>query len=125
MLQPSLEKAVFRPEKRILAFHPQRSRPPCPWADDACLGGERAGRPGRGSPNKVPFVAAVSLNGDGHPIYAKMAPLPGFTRKAVAAWAGADLAPGCVVHSGGLSCFAAVADAGCEHRPTVAGGRKP
>jgi hypothetical protein len=93
--------------------------------DDAYLGGERAGKPGRGSENKVPFVAAVSLNGAGHPLYVKMAPLPGFTRKAVAAWAEADLAPGCVVHSDGLSCFAGVADAGCEHRPTVAGGRKP
>jgi len=93
--------------------------------DDAYLSGERAGKPGRGSENKAPFVAAVSLNGGGHPVYVKMAPLPGFTRKAVAAWAEADLAPGCVVHSDGLSCFAGVADAGCEHRPTVAGGRKP
>jgi hypothetical protein len=54
----------------------------------------------------------------------RIAALPGFTRKAVAAWAAADLAPGCVVFSDGLSCFAGVADAGCEHQPTVAGGRK-
>jgi len=37
--------------------------------DDTCLGGERAGgKHGRGSENKVPFVAAVSLNGAGNPL---------------------------------------------------------
>lgn len=30
---------------------------------------------------KLLFVAAVSLNGDGHLVYVKMAPLPGFTRR--------------------------------------------
>ena len=93
--------------------------------DDAYLGGEQAGKPGRGSANKVPFVAAVSLDADGHPVYVKMAPVPGFTRKAIADWARADLRPGCVVSSDGLSCFAGVADAGCQHRPTVVAGRKP
>ena len=39
--------------------------------DDAYLGGERAGgKPGRGSENKVPFVAAISLNYDGNPLAA-------------------------------------------------------
>ena len=37
--------------------------------DDAYLGGERVGgKSGRGSENKVPFVAAVSLNAEGHPM---------------------------------------------------------
>ena len=41
--------------------------------DDAYLGGERAGgKPGRGSENKVPFVAAVSLNEAGHPMHIKL-----------------------------------------------------
>jgi hypothetical protein len=35
--------------------------------DDAYLRGERAGKRGRGSPNKVPFVAAVETTQDGHP----------------------------------------------------------
>ena len=40
--------------------------------DDAYLGGERAGgKPGRGTENKVPFVAAVSLNKHGHPMSIK------------------------------------------------------
>lgn len=94
--------------------------------DDAYLGGELpGGKAGRGSENKVPFVAAVSLNAQGHPAYAKMVPVPGFTRKAIAEWAGDSLSPGCVVVSDGLACFSGVADVGCEHRPVVVGGRKP
>jgi transposase-like protein len=45
--------------------------------DDAYLGGERSGgTPGRGSENKVPFVAAVSLNDEGNPQYVKLAICP-------------------------------------------------
>ncbi len=36
--------------------------------DDAYLGGERSGgKAGRGSENKIPFVAAVSVDDEGHP----------------------------------------------------------
>ena len=50
--------------------------------DDVYLGGElTGGTPGRGSENKVPFVAAVSLSPEGHPLYTKMAAVPGFTRR--------------------------------------------
>jgi len=94
--------------------------------DDAYLGGELAGgKAGRGSENKVPFVAAVSLNAEGHPVYVKMALVPGFTRKAMADWAKVDLSPGCRVFSDGLACFAGVTDAGCQHQPTIVGTRKP
>ena len=69
-------------------------------ADDAYLGGELAGgKAGRGSENKVPFVAAISLSAEGRPLYIKMALVPGFTRKAVFDWATADLTPGCIVTS--------------------------
>ena len=92
--------------------------------DDAYLGGELSGgTAGRGSENKVPFL--VSVDADGHPVHAKLSPLSGFTRKAVAAWARAHLVPGSVVVSDGLSCFAGVCDAGCEHQPVVVGKRKP
>jgi hypothetical protein len=48
--------------------------------DDAYLGGERTGgKVGRGSENKVPFVAAVSFNEEGHPLRAKLTLVPGFT----------------------------------------------
>lgn len=94
--------------------------------DDAYLGGELSGgTAGRGSQNKVPFLAAVSVDADGHPVHAKLTPVAGFTRKAVAAWAGDSLAPGSVVVSDGLACFAGVVDAGCEHHPVVVGKRKP
>jgi hypothetical protein len=40
--------------------------------DDAYLGGEcPGGKAGRGSENKVPIVASISLNAEGHPIHAK------------------------------------------------------
>ena len=94
--------------------------------DDAYLGGELAGgKAGRGSENKVPFVAAISLNAKGRPMYIKMAPISGFTRKAIAIWANEDLTSGCVVTSDGLGCFAGVIDAGCQHKVIIAGGRKP
>jgi transposase-like protein len=94
--------------------------------DDAYLGGELAGgTAGRGSENKVPFVAAISLSAEGHPMYIKMAPVPGFTRRAIGEWAQADLSPGCWVMSDGLACFAGVTDAGCQHQPVIVGARKP
>lgn len=94
--------------------------------DDAYLGGElTGGKAGRGSENKVPFVAAISLNDEGHPLYIKMTPVPGFTIKAISAWAKVDLSPGCQVISDGLACFNGVTDAGCQHIAMIAGGRKP
>jgi transposase-like protein len=94
--------------------------------DDAYLGGERSGgKAGRGSENKVPFVAALSLDDDGHPLRIKLTTVSGFTLKAIAAWAKANLAPDCSVLSDGLACFTAVTEAGCQHQTIVAGGRKP
>ena len=94
--------------------------------DDAYLGGERGGgTAGRGSENKVPFVAAVSIDPEGHPQYVKLAPVNGFTLEAVGQWAQAALMPGTRVVSDGLGCFAAVTSAGCLHTPIVVGQRKP
>jgi transposase-like protein len=94
--------------------------------DDAYLGGElNGGTAGRGSENKVPFIGAVSLDEEGHPLRAKFTQLPGFTRTAIAAWASANLSPASTVVSDGLACFAGVTDAGCTHQPTVVGSRKP
>jgi hypothetical protein len=43
--------------------------------DDSYLGGELpGGKAGRGSENKIPIVAAVSLNEAGHPIHARSQP---------------------------------------------------
>ena len=94
--------------------------------DDAYLGGERSGgKAGRGSENKVPFVAAVSLNAHGHPMYMKLALVSGFTSQAIGNWAKLNLASGSRVMSDGLGCFAAVAEAGCIHTPFVVGSLKP
>ena len=94
--------------------------------DDAYLGGERSGgKSGRGSENKVPFVAAVSVDAKGRPLYMKLHLVTGFTSEAISKWAKAALVPGTLVKSDGLACFAAVIDAGCVHAPTVVGALKP
>jgi len=94
--------------------------------DDAYLGGELSGgKAGRGSENKVPFVAALSLDDNNHPLRIKLTPVSGFTSKAIADWAKTNLAPGCSVLSDGLSCFAAVTEANCQHQSIVVAGRKP
>ena len=94
--------------------------------DDAYLGGERTGgKSGRGSENKVPFLAAVSLNERGHPMRIKLSTIKGFTLNAVSDWAQTNLMPDSYVFSDGLACFSAVTDANCHHHVVVAGGRKP
>ena len=94
--------------------------------DDAYLGGERTGgKVGRGSENKVSFVAAVSLTDENRPLRVRLTPVPGFTLKAIAVWAKFHLVPGSVVFSDGLACFGTVTAAGCSHLPTVMAGRKP
>ena len=94
--------------------------------DDAYLGGElTGGKAGRGSENKVPFVAALSLDEEGHPLRIKLTPVSGFTNKAIADWAKTNLTPNCTVLSDGLACFAAVTKAGCQHQAIIASGRKP
>jgi transposase-like protein len=52
--------------------------------DDVYWGGEhRGGKRGRGSENKTPFVAAVALNKEGHPIQMKMNVVEGFKTDAI------------------------------------------
>ncbi len=94
--------------------------------DDAYLGGERCGgKAGRGSENKVPIVAAVSLDDAGHPRHVKLATVATFSFAAIADWAQDSLAIGCEVISDGLACFRAVAEVGCFHHPVVVRGRHP
>jgi len=93
--------------------------------DDAYLGGERPGKPGRGSPNKQPFVAAVELAQNGRPQRVKMTALAGFTSRAIEQWAQRNVLPESDVCSDGLACFDAVIDAGSAHSYVVVGRRKP
>ena len=84
--------------------------------DDAYLGGELSGgKVGRGSENKIPIVAAVSLNEAGHPIHARITAVSGFSSEAISDWAKHHLAPGSHVISDGLACFCAVTTANCHH----------
>ena len=94
--------------------------------DDAYLGGELpGGKAGRGSENKVPIVAAVSLNEAGHPIHAKITAVSGFSGEAIAAWAQRHLEPGTHVLSDGLACFRAVTTANCLHKAVITSGKHP
>jgi hypothetical protein len=86
--------------------------------DDSYLGGELpGGKAGRGSDNKIPIVAAVSLNEAGHPIHARITAVSGFSSEAIAEWAKRHLAPGSQGLSDGMACFRAVTTAGCQTLP--------
>lgn len=90
--------------------------------DDAYLGGEMAGVGGRGSPNKIPFIAVVETTEDKHPLRIQLRTVSGFRHYAIANWAYHNLTPGSTVWSDGLACFAAVKQAQCRHIPVVTGG---
>lgn len=91
--------------------------------DDVYYGGERHnGKRGRGSSDKVPLVAAVSLSTEGHPIRMTMNTVTGFTLKEIESWATNKLKEGSHVTSDGLACFSAVKKAKCTHEAIVTGG---
>lgn len=92
--------------------------------DDAYQGGEKAGKPGRGAANKLPFVAAVATR-DGRPIYMQLRCLPGFTKAAIEAYARANIVPGSRVLSDGLNCFNGIVAAGLAHVIKITGGGRP
>lgn len=90
--------------------------------DDSYLGGERSGgKPGRGSPNKVAFVAAVQASPGRKPILACLNRQP-HTSEEVAAFAAFHIAPSATVVSDGLWCFGATTLIGAQHQRIVTGG---
>ena len=90
--------------------------------DDAYLGGELVGgKAGRGSQNKVPFVAAVQTTPSGHPVLACLRQ-QSHTEQEVAAFAAHHLAPSATVVSDGLWCFRATTLVGADHERHVTGG---
>lgn len=92
--------------------------------DDAYLGGERSGgKTGRGSENKVSFVAAVQATAEGQPQFVCLRPQP-LTTEQVAAFAARSIAPSATVVSDGLWCFGAVQLIGAAHERVVTGGGK-
>ena len=91
--------------------------------DDVYWGGERhGGKSGRGAENKTPFLAAVSVNDEGHPQRMNLNVVEGFTTAEVERWAKKHLASGSQVISDGLACFGGVKAAGCHHTAIVTGG---
>jgi hypothetical protein len=92
--------------------------------DDAYLGGERSGgRAGRGSENKVPFVAAVRTTPEGQPQFVYLRQQP-FTREAVSVFVERSIAPSATVISDGLWCFGAVRIVGDRYERVITGGGK-
>jgi hypothetical protein len=78
--------------------------------DDVSRGGEVHGEtPGRGSPNKTPFITAVAKNDKGHPIALRMSVVDGFRKTELAAWAARFIHPDSIVVSNGLACFLGIA----------------
>lgn len=92
--------------------------------DDVYWGGERrGGKRGCGAAGKAPFVAAVALNTEGHPVRMGMSVLDGFKSRTIGDWAKRHLVKGSTVLSDGLACFRAVKEADCEHMGFVIGGK--
>lgn len=89
--------------------------------DDAYLGGERPGTRGRGSENKISFLAAVQTSADGRPMFLSLKRLP-FTKEAIAAWANQSLATSTYALSDGLKCFGALKTTVAHHDVHVMGG---
>jgi hypothetical protein len=74
--------------------------------DDAYWGGEHhGGKRGRGSPNKVPFIAALSCDEDNHPIGLRLGKVAGFRKTEVERFAKRHFDPNAIVRTDGLSCF--------------------
>jgi hypothetical protein len=90
--------------------------------DDAYLGGEcPGGKPGRGSPNKVEFVAAVQTTESGEPVLMCLSKRA-FTKESITEFAAKSLAAPATLVSDGLGCFTAVRGTGVLHEPHVTGG---
>ena len=88
--------------------------------DDAYLGGAQAGKAGRGSENKVPFVAAVETTADGRPRYVRFDPMP-FTHERIDAWANHALTPTAHALSDALPSFSVLAKSVRTHEAIVVG----
>ena len=90
--------------------------------DDAYWGGARSGKVGRGAAGKRPFVAAVALDDEGHPLHMRFSAVNGFKKKELTQWATKHLRPSSLVVSDGLACFRGVEAAKSFHLRIVTGG---
>jgi hypothetical protein len=88
-------------------------------ADDAYMGGKQSnGKRGRGSENKIPFVAAASLALDGRPNQISLRVVSGFDGESLKDWAKTNLAQGVHLSTDGLPGFRSIENAGIRHSAT-------
>ena len=90
--------------------------------DDAYIGGERAGKPGRGADHKKPFIAAVQTDDQAHPQKIHLRTVEGFRSRAIAEYARHSVTQGSFVISDGLSCFSGIEHVGLLHLKVRSGG---
>ena len=91
--------------------------------DDAYWGGKRHdGKRGRGSSAKTPFLAVVSTNIAGHPIYIRLSRVASLSTSEVRNWSLKHLHHQSIVVSDGMQCFKGVTQSGFLHESIVAGG---
>lgn len=94
------------------------------FADDAVLGGERAGKPGRGSENKAPFITAVELDDNGHPQQVRFDAIDDYKGETYAAWARSALQPQAHLVTDGLVSFCAAGTQVAASGAIIVGQRK-
>ena len=91
--------------------------------DDAYWGGQKHdGKRGRGASGKVPFLAAVSTNIQGHPLFMRLSRIGSFSASEIKNWSFKHLDPQSIVISDGLLGFKGLAHAGISHESVVTGG---
>jgi transposase-like protein len=90
--------------------------------DDAYLGGKKpGGKAGRGSENKVPFLAAVETDYKGNPLNVIFSKVQSFSKEEIQAWAGKHLFKTAEIITDGLSCFGELSDLQYNHKSEVVG----
>jgi transposase-like protein len=94
------------------------------FADDAVLGGEHAGKPGRGSENKSPFMAAVELDDNGYPGHVRFDPIADYKGATFSAWAKSALHPKAHLVTDGCASFNAAGTEVAAHGAIIVGDRK-
>ena len=93
-------------------------------ADDAVLGGVHSGKPGRGSENKAPFMAAVELNEEGHPQHVRFDAIDDLKGATLTDWARSALHPAVHLVTDGLASFGAAGAVVAAHGSIIIGPRK-
>jgi len=94
------------------------------FADDAVLGGVLSGKPGRGSENKAPFMAAVELDDNGHPRHVRFDPIDDYKGATFAAWAKRALHPQAHLVTDGCTSFNAAGAQVAAHGAIIVGKHK-